>query len=419
MNALFGDSDAEGLPAWLREVMARGFNSGFSRKLASEAAIESLTFVDKVLEKECPICYEKYEQRKPTETVKPHEESKCIRTDIEDLLNENATIVENTLAETMRLALRFNDPSIFMPTDESAVLYQQMPQRSFHTLEPATLEQVFPGYGDDDELKEKEREQKQKELQMEGHIAVKMPNCKHVFGKSCIIEWLKNNVSCPLCREEVEATVPGRLDPRKRKLNDIRSNIFHRFNDSEAMTTHLINNLTDVFQPYSRPFNPRITPLTELFMPSEWAGGRHHTGHVTPTPDPDLMMPGRYPFPHSVIPRRMPTRSRRRSVVSDGTPMDDADTANDDEERATRVHFSPHTTTIGDLNTSASDESPEEEETTHIPSPSINNNPLGSPGIPGNSPGVSGSTQGAGGPERSRRGGNRTHPYVRNGSTEP
>lgn len=35
------------------------------------------------------------------------------------------------------------------------------------------------------------------------HYAVRLP-CNHIFGNSCIREWLKNNVSCPLCRREVE-----------------------------------------------------------------------------------------------------------------------------------------------------------------------------------------------------------------------
>ncbi|WEJ96021.1 Ubiquitin-protein ligase [Yamadazyma tenuis] len=35
-----------------------------------------------------------------------------------------------------------------------------------------------------------------------GHQPVQLP-CKHVFGRSCVCEWLKSHVTCPLCREVV------------------------------------------------------------------------------------------------------------------------------------------------------------------------------------------------------------------------
>lgn len=38
----------------------------------------------------------------------------------------------------------------------------------------------------------------------EAHRAVRMP-CGHVFGDLCIREWLRNEVTCPLCRKEVES----------------------------------------------------------------------------------------------------------------------------------------------------------------------------------------------------------------------
>lgn len=34
------------------------------------------------------------------------------------------------------------------------------------------------------------------------HLPVQMP-CGHIFGKSCLFEWLKNHSSCPLCRDSV------------------------------------------------------------------------------------------------------------------------------------------------------------------------------------------------------------------------
>ncbi|KAF5867662.1 putative ring finger protein [Botrytis fragariae] len=36
------------------------------------------------------------------------------------------------------------------------------------------------------------------------HKACTMPKCSHVFGRYCIIQWLKDNSTCPLCRDEVD-----------------------------------------------------------------------------------------------------------------------------------------------------------------------------------------------------------------------
>lgn len=35
-----------------------------------------------------------------------------------------------------------------------------------------------------------------------GHVPIQMP-CGHIFGKSCLFEWLKNHNTCPLCRSSV------------------------------------------------------------------------------------------------------------------------------------------------------------------------------------------------------------------------
>ncbi|TGO48029.1 hypothetical protein BCON_0254g00010 [Botryotinia convoluta] len=36
------------------------------------------------------------------------------------------------------------------------------------------------------------------------HKACAMPKCSHIFGRYCIIQWLKDNSTCPLCRNEVD-----------------------------------------------------------------------------------------------------------------------------------------------------------------------------------------------------------------------
>ncbi|KAM0124715.1 hypothetical protein ACHAP3_010182 [Botrytis cinerea] len=36
------------------------------------------------------------------------------------------------------------------------------------------------------------------------HKACVIPQCSHVFGRYCITQWLKNNSTCPLCREWID-----------------------------------------------------------------------------------------------------------------------------------------------------------------------------------------------------------------------
>lgn len=38
------------------------------------------------------------------------------------------------------------------------------------------------------------------------HLAVQLP-CLHVFGQSCLCEWLKEHSTCPLCREKLEEPI--------------------------------------------------------------------------------------------------------------------------------------------------------------------------------------------------------------------
>ncbi|CAN3478783.1 hypothetical protein DICA0_E11562 [Diutina catenulata] len=41
-----------------------------------------------------------------------------------------------------------------------------------------------------------------------GHTAIELP-CHHVFGQSCLAEWLKEHATCPLCREKLEERAPS------------------------------------------------------------------------------------------------------------------------------------------------------------------------------------------------------------------
>lgn len=41
------------------------------------------------------------------------------------------------------------------------------------------------------------------------HVPVEMP-CGHIFGRSCLYEWLKNHSTCPLCRKSIVTEEPTR-----------------------------------------------------------------------------------------------------------------------------------------------------------------------------------------------------------------
>lgn len=41
---------------------------------------------------------------------------------------------------------------------------------------------------------------------------LKMVGCGHACGKDCVVEWLKNKNTCPLCRDEVDVPIAYRLE---------------------------------------------------------------------------------------------------------------------------------------------------------------------------------------------------------------
>lgn len=88
------------------------------------------------------------------------------------------------------------------------------------------------------------------------HFAVRLPQCSHVFGRSCIVEWLKSNVSCPLCRREIAPEMS-----EENKSDYPRADI--------------------VFYPVA---------LTEVFVPVDWTGP---TSSGYDRSDPEVSFPAR------------------------------------------------------------------------------------------------------------------------------
>lgn len=74
------------------------------------------------------------------------------------------------------------------------------------------------------------------------HLPVQMP-CGHIFGKSCLFEWLKNHSSCPLCRNSVsEPSTDGT------STNDTNGNA----QDNPNITLVHRPALLDIFNSFSR-----------------------------------------------------------------------------------------------------------------------------------------------------------------------
>mmetsp|Transcript_8468 Transcript_8468/g.10330 ORF Transcript_8468/g.10330 Transcript_8468/m.10330 type:complete len:438 (-) Transcript_8468:214-1527(-) len=403
------------LPTWLRDVLDRALSASGIRtkkKTASEDAINSLRELDlsSVTDSNCPICFDPYQAENEKENKNMKEEN--IGTDGEvsnmykHIREQNTAICENlnniyniNNIQSLEHAQQFNDPSLFFPVDEGAIINSRFPSRNLSTLENARPDEILPGYSEEEMKEQKQDTDKKEEV---SHIPVKMPNCDHVFGKSCIIEWLKGNVSCPLCRVEVEAL--KETDPKIARRNNIRDNSFYNFNtNQEQVVDHILNHLTDIFNPFRRPFNPSITPLTDSYMHQDWATPYYTVDGNFPrtlaSREPNLVLPRRFPFSEgtSHMPF-MPLRSRVR-----------------DMRRETRRNNASESR--GSSNTGPDNNSPEA-------NPTATNQQNGGDGSNQNSPHVFSSdtrsslpaSTGRGGPERTIRNrttNGRSHPYFR------
>ncbi|CUM65052.1 uncharacterized protein PRCAT00002674001 [Priceomyces carsonii] len=414
-----GANNNTDLPGWLRDVLDRALTASglrLTKKLASKEAIESLEEVpiSSLDSKECPICFEPYEEAKDQV---PCDQDKQVKDKVklaknQQMMEENSRVIKELKQkygihglQSLETAVQFNDPSLFLPVDEGALIYSRFPQRNLSTLEEANMEQILPGYG----TEFKDRDATLSEVEEERHIPVKMP-CNHVFGKTCLIAWLKNDVSCPLCRQEVSASRDS--DPKTARLNDIRNNSFYNFNaDREAVVDHMMNHSTDVFNPFRRPFNPSVTPLTDSFMHQDWVTSYNMNSPLrTDNRDPNLVLPKRFPFPETgfhpfPFPRRSRVRDLRRETRrtdlngTNGRQSNDIESANDED-------VSSNTTPL-----MATRREQEATPTIQLQAGDANdtrdNSTDGSPAS---------SIGGTGGPERSRRNfpsNGRSHPYSR------
>lgn len=292
----------EEMPFWLRDIVQRAFSaSGIrnNRKVASKDAIASLQEVDsaEVTEDSCPICYDSYVLDKNKKKKRnPEDMGDDMGDDQQPQSNRFDQIAQNMAHHgvnipTYQESAMFSDPALFVPVDATANYHLRFPPANLYTGNTVTNANMFPSLKRDTPATTDSSDCE--------HTPVSMPNCGHVFGKPCIIEWLNGHVSCPLCRKEVEAL--SETDPLSKKIATIKKNCNFVFSqDPSAVISHIANNLTDVFNPYRKPMNPSITPLTDTSVPQAWARPLYPENGVAPpltnSTDPALIMTRKFPL---------------------------------------------------------------------------------------------------------------------------
>lgn len=184
---------------------------------------------DNDVDRRCSICFEPFEEYEPEK----HLDTSSGHSDSSEAGVENVSGKSVKLPEMMS-GYQVEDPPIEFPTDPTAVR-----EHSYTVTDEEYVKKQIE--------KEKESVHAQK-TDENAHYAVKLPQCEHVFGRSCIVEWLKSNISCPLCRREV---VPEMSEENNTGNGELL-----------------------VFYPVA---------LTEVFVPIDWTGPRS-TGYRSGDP---------------------------------------------------------------------------------------------------------------------------------------
>lgn len=210
----------------------------------------------------CPICYEPYvEYKSESENDQPPAAAAAATVAAEPRQQETSPADEILVGPWKGYDL--TDPSISFPAIETAT-YQHTyalatePDLGLDTEINASTPTATttPDAATDSHPIDNDREDQ------DIHYAVKLPQCNHIFGRPCIVEWLQSNVSCPLCRREI---VPELTE-------DTRTTLQPTANGT------LPNERTYVYD----------TAITETYVPVDWTAPLS-AGYILS--DPPLTLP--------------------------------------------------------------------------------------------------------------------------------